>query len=50
MEMEMIPPPALVVETWERMLSHALLMIKVIMFTQNLSLPPALSSYTVHPT
>jgi hypothetical protein len=47
--MEMIPPPALVVETWERMLSHTLLMIKV-MFTQNLSLPPALSSYTVHPT
>jgi hypothetical protein len=50
MEMEMTPPPALVVETWERMLSHELLMIKVIMFTQNLSLPSALSSYMAHPT
>jgi hypothetical protein len=50
MEMEMIPPPALVVETWERMLSHALLIIKIIMFTQNLSLPSALSSCTASPT
>jgi hypothetical protein len=50
--MEISPPPALVVETWERMLSHPLLMIKVItsMFTQNLSLPSALSSYTASPT
>jgi hypothetical protein len=47
--METIQPPALVVETWERMLGHALLMIKV-MFTQNLSLPSALSSYTASPT